>query len=292
MFVRCIRYVFLLLALLIAAPTLTLAAGRVGQTSDQTADAALEQQNKAIVTRIYDEIFNQNNTATAYALFPADLVQHDQGAEDGPDGQLALFDNLQSNLPGAVATIKHIAADGDLVAVHWQASATPDDEFSGMAVIDLWRLADGQVVEHWDGMQPVPASSVSGNSMFSDVYSYPLGMPLISEADEEAERENFVSAYTDLYNNNNYQELDTAWDPRYFQHNPGVPSGIAAYSAYVHSFPPVSGPRLSIMQSLADQDLVFTIGNAAGGSISANIWRIVDGKVIEHWDVIPPRPTQ
>jgi predicted SnoaL-like aldol condensation-catalyzing enzyme len=278
--------------MLVAAAPTTFAAERASQSSNEVDEAALEQQNRAIITRIYDEVFNQDNTATAYTLFSTDLVQHDQGAGDGPDGQLALFDNLKSNIPGVVATIKHMAADNDLVAVHWQASATPEDEFSGMAVIDLWRLADGQVVEHWDGMQPVPASSASGNSMFSDVYTYPQGAPAISEADEETERQGFVSAYTDLYNNGNFRELDNAWDPRYFQHNPNVPSGIAAYSAYVHSLPPVSGPRLKIFQSLADQDLVFTIGNAAGGSISVNIWRIVDGKVIEHWDVIPPRPAQ
>src|SRR5579884_1160247 len=271
MYVRPIRYAVVLLAFLIVAAPPALAAGRASQSSAQVDEATLEDQNKALVTRIYAEVFNQDNTDTATALFSTDLVQHDQGAGDGPAGQLALFDNLRSNMPGVVATIKHIAADGDLVAVHWQASATPDDEFSGQAVIDLWRLADGQVVEHWDGMQPVPASSVSGNSMFSDVYTYPQGAPFISEADEETERQLFVSAYTDLYNNGNFQELDTAWDPGYLQHNPNVPSGRAAYAAYVHSLPAVSGPRLTIPYSLADQDLVFTIGNAAGGSISVNI---------------------
>jgi predicted SnoaL-like aldol condensation-catalyzing enzyme len=140
-----LRYAVLLFAFLFATALPALAAEPASQTSLQVDQAALENQNKAIVTRIYDEVFNQDNTATAYDLLSPDLVQHDPGASDGPDGQLALFDKLRANTPGVVATIKHIAADDDMVAVHWQASTTPDDEFSGQAVIDLWRLADRQV---------------------------------------------------------------------------------------------------------------------------------------------------
>jgi predicted SnoaL-like aldol condensation-catalyzing enzyme len=293
MFARPIGYPLLLLGLVIATATPTLAAGRSSQASGQVDEATLENQNRAIVRRIYDEVFNQDNTATAYELFGTNLIQHDEGAVDGPDGQLALFDNLRSNMPGVVATIKHIAADGDLVAVHWQASATPDDEFSGQAVIDLWRLTDGVVVEHWDGIQPVPASSASGNSMFSDAYVYPQGAPTITEADEEAERQMVVSTYLDVDNNQNLQTIETMFDPPYLQHNPNTPSGIPAFIAHVQSLAPhVVGPRLTILQSLADQDLVFTIRNGGGNSIAADIWRVVDGKIMEHWDVIPARPTQ
>ena len=125
MHIRLIRYSILMFVFLIAGAPASLAAGHTAQSPSQLDEAGLEQQNKTIVTRIYDEVLNQDNTATAYALFSTELLQHDQGAGDGPDGQLALFDNLRSNIPGVVATIKHIAADGDLVAVHWQASATP-----------------------------------------------------------------------------------------------------------------------------------------------------------------------
>jgi predicted SnoaL-like aldol condensation-catalyzing enzyme len=41
-----------------------------------------------------------------------------------------------------------------------------------------------------------------------------------------------------------------------------------------------------------DKDLVFTIRNGGGNSIAADIWRVVDSKIVEHWDVIPARPAQ
>ncbi len=66
--------------------------------------------------------------------------------------------------------MRYILADGDLVAVHWHSSTTPENESTGQAGFDLFRLDNGTIVEHWDVIQPVPATTVSGNSMFSDLY--------------------------------------------------------------------------------------------------------------------------
>jgi len=261
----------------------------VGQARDQ---AALEEQNKALVTRVYDEVLNHDNTDLADELFSDDLlVQHDARTDNGVAAQLAVFATFKATTPGVVATIKHIAAGGDLVAVHWQASANPGNEFTGQAVIDVWRLADGKIVEHWNGFQNVPAETVSGNSMFSDVYTYPKGAPAVSEAEEQTNRQMVVSAFTDLFNNRNLQLLDQVWDPRYFQHNPRFPNGTPGLAMLVTSAPAGSGPRIVVSQALADQDLVFTIRNVAGGNVAADIWRVVDGKIIEHWDVVPSPPT-
>src|SRR5438045_2684694 len=112
-----IASVVALLGLLFAAAPATLAARPLG---GDTGHAAFEEQNKALVTRIYTDVLNQDDADLANELFSGDLVQHDARAGGGPAGQLALFAILKANTPGVVGTIKHIAADGDLVAVHWQ----------------------------------------------------------------------------------------------------------------------------------------------------------------------------
>jgi predicted SnoaL-like aldol condensation-catalyzing enzyme len=285
---RLLRWVAVVGAVLAAAAPVTLMAAPASQASDQ---AALEEQNKALILPIYDEILNQGNTDLASGLFSDYLTQHDPRGGEGGAGQLALFDSLKSVTPGLVATVKHVAADRDLVAVHWQASATPDDEFSGQAVVDVWRVTGSTIVEHWDDFQDVPAQTTSGNSMFSDVYTSTPGTPALSDEQEEANREMVVWAFTELFNNRKLELLDQFFDPRYFQHNPRIPNGTAGLGQLIASLPAGGGPRVNVSRSLADQDLVWAIQDRPGGLIQTDIFRVANGKIVEHWDILPSAPT-
>jgi predicted SnoaL-like aldol condensation-catalyzing enzyme len=59
---------------------------------------------------------------------------------------------------------KRVIAEGDLVAVHSHYVDAPGER--GRAVLDLFRVRDGKIVEHWDAAQDVPESSANGNTMF------------------------------------------------------------------------------------------------------------------------------
>ncbi|ELS54903.1 putative exported protein [Streptomyces viridochromogenes Tue57] len=61
-------------------------------------------------------------------LVATDYVQHDKAVPGAADGQVKQFKDVKAKIPGAVATVEHVAADGDLVAVHWHASATLKNE--------------------------------------------------------------------------------------------------------------------------------------------------------------------
>lgn len=62
------------------------------------------------------------------------------------------------------ARIVRSAADGDLVYLHVHATEHPGDR--GEAVVDIFRVKDGKIVEHWDVIQPVPETSANRNTMF------------------------------------------------------------------------------------------------------------------------------
>jgi len=57
-----------------------------------------------------------------------------------------------------------VIAEGDYVAVHHNFKADADDRW--FACIELFRVRDGKVVEHWDAVQPVPETSANANTMF------------------------------------------------------------------------------------------------------------------------------
>jgi predicted SnoaL-like aldol condensation-catalyzing enzyme len=66
--------------------------------------------------------------------------------------------------PQLSVTPKRVIADGDLVAVHSHYVDIPGER--GRAVIDLFRVRDGKIVEHWDATQDVPETSANDNTMF------------------------------------------------------------------------------------------------------------------------------
>jgi hypothetical protein len=66
--------------------------------------------------------------------------------------------------PGVSVEIKRVIAEDDLVVTHDLVKLTADDR--GLAGIDIFRLQNGKIVEHWDARQPVPEKSANKNTMF------------------------------------------------------------------------------------------------------------------------------
>jgi predicted SnoaL-like aldol condensation-catalyzing enzyme len=71
---------------------------------------------------------------------------------------------MQQKHPHLKVVISKALADDDLVALHVHLTREANDP--GLAIAELFRLKNGKLVEHWDVVQPVPANTASGNSMF------------------------------------------------------------------------------------------------------------------------------
>jgi predicted SnoaL-like aldol condensation-catalyzing enzyme len=195
---------------------------------------------------------------------------------------------------GAKAVVKHIGADGDLVAVHWQITADPDDERTGEAALDVFRLApNGQVSEHWSFDQPVPQgtpASGNTNTMFSDLYQGSAGKPAPTEQQEEANRQLAVGAYDTLFKDHDPSVLDRSFDPAYLQHNTVAANGTAALKAFFSGG--AQFPAQQAVVSISDGDLVWILSQPVGAKaddpyLAADVFRVDGGLIREHWDVVP-----
>ena len=117
------------------------------------------ERNKQAVTRFFDA-FRAADVAAFDDLVAEDYAQHNPQAGNG---RAALKAFLAAVGPLDVQ-VHRMVAEGDLVAVHGHLRTWD------MAAMDIFRFDDdGRIIEHWDVLQPVSATTVSGNDMFSQV---------------------------------------------------------------------------------------------------------------------------
>jgi predicted SnoaL-like aldol condensation-catalyzing enzyme len=126
-------------------------------------DARLEA-NKKMVAEFYEAAINRKDFAAASKYLGPKYIQHNPNAADGPDGLKAFLAFLKEKFPNAKSTIKRAFAEGDYVILHVHAVREPGTR--GNAIVDIFRIENGKVVEHWDVIQPVPEKAMNPNGMF------------------------------------------------------------------------------------------------------------------------------
>jgi predicted SnoaL-like aldol condensation-catalyzing enzyme len=123
------------------------------------------EMNKAVVRAFYDLAVNQQQPEEAVAqYFGPSYRQHNPNIADGPEAVIAFMRELVTTYPAVRMEFKRQVAEGDLVMIHSHLIHEPGD--LGIAVADVYRLDQGKLVEHWDVLQEVPASSANSNTMF------------------------------------------------------------------------------------------------------------------------------
>jgi len=128
------------------------------------ADAKQMEENKKTVTAFYDAAINQKDFEAAAKFIGPRYVQHNPRAADGPDGLKAFLGVLREKFPDYHSEIKRVFADGDYVILHVHNVPTPSAR--GAAIVDIFKLEDGKIVEHWDVRQEIPEQSANSNTMF------------------------------------------------------------------------------------------------------------------------------
>ena len=119
------------------------------------------EKDKAIVSRLFEEIM-KGNLAVADELILEDYAQHSVfGILNGREAFKQFFITFASAVPDAHFEIEDVIAKGDKVVTRLTVSGTQTGELQGilstgkkfsMKGIDIFRVVDGQIVEHWDAV--------------------------------------------------------------------------------------------------------------------------------------------
>jgi len=151
------------LALVAVAALLTgCASGERGAQADASRVAS-SAANKKLVVDFYRTVFIEKRVMEGFERFVApEYIQHNPLLATGREPAVKFLSTRVTR--ESVTDIKRVVAEGDLVVLHVHSRTNLSDR--GRAVIDIFRVANGKIVEHWDVIQPVPDKSANTNTMF------------------------------------------------------------------------------------------------------------------------------
>lgn len=123
-----------------------------------------EEANLKLVLDMFEQVLNPMDSSAVDRFIDPDYIQHNQSVESGREPLKAFLDMIRRETPEAVHDVKRAFVDGDHVTVHYHVRRWPGD--LGWAVIDIFRIENGLVKEHWDVMQDVIEGGPNPNSPF------------------------------------------------------------------------------------------------------------------------------
>uniref|UniRef100_K3WWA8 SnoaL-like domain-containing protein n=1 Tax=Globisporangium ultimum (strain ATCC 200006 / CBS 805.95 / DAOM BR144) TaxID=431595 RepID=K3WWA8_GLOUD len=123
-------------------------------------DKALEA-NEALAGDALDAFFNKRDVSAVDKYIGAEYLQHNPGVKDGPGELKSFIEMFPSDSKFELGTQ---VAQGDLVWTHGRYTGIPG--LNPMIIVDIFRVKDGKLVEHWDIAQEEVTQTASGRPMF------------------------------------------------------------------------------------------------------------------------------
>ncbi|TPQ23973.1 nuclear transport factor 2 family protein [Streptomyces sporangiiformans] len=242
--------------------------------------------SKSTVLEAATELFGDKDPSAVDRWVAADYKQHSALAADGPEALRQLVRGLGDGFRYEGA---RVIADGDLVVLHGTYYGFGPDP---LVAFDVFRVdADGKVAEHWDALTPRVKDTASGRSQTD-------GATEITDADKtEANRALVTEFAQKVLVGADYSVLtDYISTETYHQHNPEAADGLDGFGAAVARWAE-QGKNLiykKVHKVIAEGDFVLTQSEGEFGVPVAyyDLFRVADGKIVEHWDAIVPVPAE
>lgn len=241
--------------------------------------------NKEKAIAVLESLQSSEKQAAEDLIRAEKYIQHNVNFEDGREGLIGSLDYLKSI--GTKIDVKRVLEEGDLVAVH------SEYELNGPKVVfDIFRFENGTIVEHWDNIQETIADTASGHSMID-------GETMIADSDKTAVNKKIVKDFVeDVLMGQNPDRLTSYFDgDNYIQHNPYIADGLSglgkALEAWAQQGVTMKYDKVHLVVSEGNFVLTVSEGTLGGAPTSFyDLFRVQNGKIAEHWDVLEMIPSQ
>jgi predicted SnoaL-like aldol condensation-catalyzing enzyme len=230
----------------------------------------LTDANKATVDTAIDELFVQGDITAADRYWGEPYLQHNPQATSGVTTFRNLFGGLVS--PGnSIYDLSRILGECDLVVIHGNYTS-----FGG-PTFDMFRVAEGRIVEHWDAFAVAPGPNPSGHTALD-------GPSSVEDIELGPQNEALVLGFLDdVLIGGALDSIDGYLSPDLIEHDPESQDGSAAF---VQNLQTRAITYRQVHHDIADGNFVFVISEGAVGPTDVahyDLFRVEDGIIAEHW---------
>ncbi len=231
-------------------------------------------------------IFREKHLETIGRFFAEPFVQHDVTLADGLLGLGEYAREVAASR--ADLTIYRTIEDGEFVMLHSRYRGLPRN-LGPMIIFDLLRFRDGKIIEHWRGQQQEAPANLSGHTQLdgptevSDLDKTEANRDLVRRFKEVVTVEGRFDRVGEFIEGNNYT-----------QHATAVGDGTERMKKRVAEvLKPGAEPTLKPVRYVAEGNFVLALVDAKmpqGPTANWDLFRVQNGWIVEHWDVISPIP--
>jgi len=272
---------------------LAVIAGGMGTLSDV---APAQSQGRTVTTsetlganarEAMIDIFRKKDPTVVDRYFGESFIQHDPSIADGVAGMKSFAAEIASS-PTADITIYRTLVDRDFVLLHSKYQGVT--RYAGPAIaFDLFRFKDGKIVEHWGGQEAEAPPNLSGRMQVD-------GPTAVVDREKTEANRTLVRTYRETVmvalRFDRIEEFIA--DAHYAQHASKIGDGIARLRDRIASVAKEGGQLyLTPRRFVAEGNFVLVLSEGdlpTGPTALYDLFRVENGKIVEHWDVLTPIP--
>jgi predicted SnoaL-like aldol condensation-catalyzing enzyme len=271
----------------------------MGATNSSLAQSAAPQPSPSVRTtsdtlganarQVMIDIFRRKDPTVVDRYFAESFIQHDPNVADGIDGMKSFAAEVASS-PAADITIYRTLVDGGFVLLHSKYEGL--DRYAGSAIaFDLFRFKDGKIVEHWGGQEPEEPPNLSGRTQVD-------GPTEVLDREKTEANRTLVRTYREtVMVSLRFDRIeDFIEGTHYAQHASKIGDGIARLRDRIASVAKEGGQLyLTPRRFVADGNFVLVLSEGdlpSGPTALYDLFRVENGKIVEHWDVLTPIPAR
>jgi predicted SnoaL-like aldol condensation-catalyzing enzyme len=232
------------------------------------------------------DIFRKKDPTAVDRYFAEPFKQHDPNLADGLAGMKSFAADIARS-PAPDITIYRTLVDGDFVLLHSKYQGV--GRYASAIAFDLFRFDKGKIVEHWGGQDSEKAPNASGRTEVD-------GPTEVLDREKTEANRTLVRTYRETVmvamRADRIEEFIE--DANYKNHASEIGDGIAGLRRRIASVAKEGGQLyLTPRRYVAEGNFVLVLSEGdipTGPTALYDLFRVENGKIVEHWDVLSPVP--